>query len=194
MITSLQFDRIRRVSQQGEIWDIVFQPGLNVIVGPQNSSKTISLRIIDFCLGDRKRPREKFSTSIVEEYDRFEVDFNLDGVDHQLVRQLHQRGQLSVTETDGQNQSPDSFNAWILDLLRWPQILIPRGLDVYSITEEVPLTFRTIYRHIYRRADSWTEFASQEYEHHRRAVFCFLLGISNEVYPHQGRQVAITRT
>jgi uncharacterized protein YydD (DUF2326 family) len=194
MAAQLRIGGVSRTYRNGEIWQESFNSGLNLIVGPQNTSKTTTLRIVDFCLGDKRQPASKFATSIVREYESFEVPIEINGKQFSLKRSLQQKGSLTLTEVDGQTLDWESFNAWILNELGWPQIRIPKGLDATTSVEEVQLSFRTLFRHVFRRADSWTSWASKEHEHQRRAAFAFLLGVAEDLYAIQSRQVAIARS
>lgn len=190
---SFQLIRIRRTDTSGEIWDVDLRPGLNLLIGQPNTSKTTTLRIADFCLGDGQPAREKFGAAIASEYAGFEINLRINHIDHVLTRRTAERGQTTLTDVDGDLEDTQAFNLWIAGELGWgPPLMIPRGRVSASATQEDPLTFRAVYRHLYRRADSWTSFASQEQEYLRRAVVAFLLGVAPEVY--KGREVQITRS
>lgn len=190
---TLQFILIRRVSFSGEVWDVSLEPGLNLLIGQENTSKTTTLRVADFCLGDGDPASARFGAAISGEYARFELHLLINGASHALVRRTSERGQTTLTEVDGELLDTQAFNLWIAQQLQWGSpIMIPRGRVFATATQEDPLTFRALYRHIYRRADSWTTFASQEQEYLRRAVVAFFLGVAPEVYA--GRHVKITQT
>ena len=189
----LQFVNLRRTRADASTWDIPFRPGLNLLVGGQNTSKTTTLRIIDFCLGHPGNARDRFSQAIVAEYESFQLLIAIDGVEHVLTRRLNAPGQQRQVDVDGILRDSVGFNEWIARALGWgwPPVFVPRGIYSPVIANQNPLTFRAVYRHVYRRANSWTEWARGEYEYYRRGVVAFLLGIAREIY--QGPQVEITQ-
>lgn len=188
---SIQLLGLRRVRTTGEIWDSEFRPGLNLLVGEENTSKTTTLRIFDFCLGDDQTASYRFGNAIADEYQAFILRVRMAGKEHTLTRDLHTRGQTTRVDVDGQTMDTAAFNQWVNDLMGWPRILIPRGRSVTAATQEDPLTFRGLFRHIYRRADSWTSFASQEFEYWRRAVTAFFLSVAGEMY--RGGEVEVAK-
>jgi hypothetical protein len=181
---ALRLVSLRRLRVDGTFWDVGFTPGVNLLVGGQNTSKTTTLRIIDFCFGHPESGRQRFSEAIVSEYQQFELTINVNGEEHVLTRRLHQPGQQGMCDVDGSLMDSREFSEWIAVRLEWgwPPFFVPRGLFSESITHEVPLTFRALYRHIYRRANSWTDWATGEYEYYRRGVLAFFLGIAPELY------------
>lgn len=189
---SLQLRYLRRIAETGESRDIEFWPGINLLIGDENTSKTTTLRITDFCLGDETNAQRKFGNTIADEYRQFELGLLINTTDHVLVRRLKESRQTTRVDVDGQTMGTAEFNSWIGTMLGWQEISVPRGRSLTTATEEHLLTFRALLRHIYRRADSWTSFALREEEYLRRAVVAFFIGVAQEVY--QGTQVQITRT
>lgn len=192
-MASLQLIQVRRLREDGTTWEIPFKAGLNLLIGPQNTSKTRTLRIADFCLGHPQNARDRFSQAMVAEYREFTLEIRINGSAHVLTRRFKASGQQRQIDVDGTIIEASEFSRWIAERLGWgwPPISIPRGLHSATIVNEIPLTFRAAYRHIYRRADSWTELASGEFDYLRRGVIAFLLGIARQVY--RGSQVQITQ-
>ncbi|MEV7077869.1 hypothetical protein AB0N88_04860 [Streptomyces sp. NPDC093516] len=82
------------------------------------------------------------------------------------------------------------FSDRILHKLGWPILSIPKGIQATTATELTPLTFRSVLRHIYRKEDSWTQFADQEQEFLRRAVISYLLGFAPTRYSNHDFELA----
>ena len=89
------------------------------------------------------------------------------------------RGRILV---DDEDLAAGELSDWLLRRLGWPQLTIPQGINPSTATQQTPLTFRAGLRHIYRREDSWTEFASKEQEFLRRAMVSLLLGLAPSRY------------
>lgn len=189
-MTCMHFNSVKRIRRNGEVWDIPLKPGINLLIGRPNVSKTTTLEIISFCLGHRDAARKEFIDSIVQEYEYFELDITIGDSTHVIRRHLHTSGMLSLCEVDGIAYDSDSFQRWLGDRLNWTGFKFPKGRNYAIATEEVSLTFRSVLRHLYRNASSWASFAAKEDEIFRRAVTAFLLGIADEFYAGQDVQQA----
>ena len=177
----LRILELKRIYRNGNTEVQAFEPGLNLLIGPWNASKTTTLDLIDFCLGDDDNATDRFGPLISEEYDSFILKIAVNGVIHELVRSTNRARRLRITEVDGQPMNAAAFGQWALDELEWPDIDIPKG-NSPTATDEMALSFKALYRHIYRRADSWTQFATREQDFYRRAVIAFFLGVADQIY------------
>jgi hypothetical protein len=65
-------DKVRAVSDKGEVSEVTFGKHLNIIYGPSNCGKTLILKCIDYLLGAKNIP---FSTSIYH-YSKVEMDLS----------------------------------------------------------------------------------------------------------------------
>jgi hypothetical protein len=138
--------------------------------------------MIDFCLGNRDTAESALGQDVASRYLQIRLDIQLNGKSFALTRSLDKSyGPLTKIKINGADEvSVDAFSTWILAQLGWPEFNIPKGRNPRHAIESVPLTFRTLWRHIYRREGSWLEFAQREEEFHRRAVTRFFLGLGGE--------------
>jgi hypothetical protein len=192
-MSRLRIDSLNRKRRDGSNWLIRFSPGLNLLVGDRNTSKSTTLQIIDFCLGNDHNAERRFGRQLSAEYEAFELEVTVDGSTHRLSRRLHEQGQLTRTIIDDEIVDTAGFNEWIARKLDWgwPPPTIPKGVLLPEASEEIPLTFRATLRHLYRNASSWTSWADREFEYLRRAVLAQFLGIIEPLF--QGSRVQITR-
>jgi hypothetical protein len=179
----LRILNVRLVQNAGEveIYDLS-RAAMTILAGPRNSSKTTTLKVIDYCLGSRDSVTEALGPAIEEKYMGVGLDVSIDGVLYQLSRSFEpgRRGRILIgRDTDIPAQE---FSSWILQVLAWPQLTIPLGRNALTATQQVPLSFRSLLRHIYRREDSWTDFAVKEQEYLRRAVISLFLGFAQYKY------------
>ncbi|WP_381562701.1 hypothetical protein [Streptomyces eurythermus] len=189
----IRVEAVRLVQHTGEIDEYTFRPGmLNVLTGVRNSSKTTTLKAIDYCLGDRDSPRDALTIAVAEKYVEISTDLTLNGHPHTLTRSL-QHGRMNKVYIDGDDLNVDAFSGWILHELDWPDLQIPKGIIAESANQLTPLSFRNTLRHIYRNEDSWTDFANKEAEFIRRAVVSQLLGFARAKYSNKNFHVAQAR-
>jgi hypothetical protein len=140
--------------------------------------------MIDFCLGDRDPAANALGAAVASSYLALELTISTRGRQHRLHRALsREAGPLTRIVIDENLQlSPREFDAWLLEELGWPSLMIPLGRDPQAATNLTPLTFRSLLRHIYRKENSWLDFASREEEFLRQAVISFFLGLAESRY------------
>jgi len=178
----LRILRIELVLESGEVeaFDLGRSP-VTFITGERNSSKTTTLKVVDFCFGGRKSAERALGPAVTSAYQAVAVEITTNGVRHRLVREFR-HGSKTKIRIDGQPHEISEISDWVLGALGWPVLHIPLGVNPSTATQETPLGFRALLRHIYRREASWTEFASQEEEFLRRAVVSLFLGFAPQRY------------
>ncbi|MGH2973482.1 MAG: hypothetical protein ACRDLL_01240 [Solirubrobacterales bacterium] len=150
--------------------------------------------MVDFCLGDDASATVALGPEVSARYAGLDLELELPNGRHLIRRSfVPSFGLLTRIRIDDELEvAPRAFSDWMLEQLGWPLIEIPRGRVAELATELVPLTFRTLWRHIFRREDSWLVFANQEQEFHRRAVLSFFLGLAEQRYSNVDFQLAAT--
>ena len=174
---------VRLVQKTGEVEEYDFRHNaMTVITGARNSSKTTTLKVIDYCLGSRDSVAEALGAAVDDKYIEVGIEVSTDGDRHQIRRTFEQgmRGRIAI-DSDLEIPAQD-FSKWMLEKLSWPQLTIPLGRNALTASSQVPLSFRNMLRHIYRREDSWTEFAVKEQEFLRRAVVSLFMGFAQVRY------------
>ncbi|WP_131803989.1 hypothetical protein [Pseudofrankia sp. BMG5.36] len=175
--------KVQMVHGTGEVDDYDLSRGaMTVLTGPRNSSKTTTLKVIDYCFGNSSSLSEALGSAIDEKYVSFSLDLSLNGRRTRITRDFTsgRRGRILV---DGDTDlAVPEFSDWLLRRLGWPRLSIPLGRNKSTASQLIPLSFRSTLRHIYRREDSWTEFAYKEQEYLRRAVVSLLLGFAPARY------------
>ncbi|MFF1594698.1 hypothetical protein ACFVY0_42520 [Streptomyces sp. NPDC058286] len=172
----IRIAKVRLVHNSGEPDEYDFESAkLNILMGVRNSSKTTTLRVIDYCLGDRDSPTNTLKPAIIDEYQAVSTDLRIDGRPYTITRSLR-RGRLNKVEVNDQELTADTFSDWILGELGWARLDIPLGLNPATAPSLTPLSFRNTLRHFYRDEGSWITFASKEHDYMRQAVVSQLLG------------------
>jgi hypothetical protein len=186
----LRVESVTLVHTSGEMDTYAFNTaGLSVLSGVRNSSKTTTLKAIDYCLGNRDSPTEALKAAVADEYVEVSIELTLDGTPTEIRRSL-QYGRQNKVVLNGDEFPVGEFSDRILDKLDWPILSIPKGIQATTATELTPLTFRSLLRHIYRNEDSWTQFADKEQEFLRRAVISYLLGFAPTRYSNHDFELA----
>ncbi|ROR33852.1 hypothetical protein [Kitasatospora cineracea] len=178
----LRVNAVTLVHTSGEIDRYDFNTaGLNIIQGVRNSSKTTTLRAIDYCLGNSDSPADALKAAVADEYVEIITELTINGNPTEIRRNL-QYGHRGKVTVNGNEFPVAEFSDRILHVLGWPRINVPKGIRAATATELVPLSFRSVLRHIHRNEDSWIQFADKEQEYLRRAVISYLLGFAPTRY------------
>ncbi|MFF3891279.1 hypothetical protein [Streptomyces sp. NPDC001914] len=186
----LRVESVTLVHTSGEMDTYTFNTaGLSILSGVRNSSKTTTLKAIDYCLGNRDSPTEALKAAVADEYVEVSVELTLDGTPTEIRRSL-QYGRQNKVVLNGDEFPVGEFSDRILHKLDWPILSIPKGIQATTATELTPLTFRSLLRHVYRNEDSWTQFADKEQEFLRRAVISYLLGFAPTRYSNHDFELA----
>jgi hypothetical protein len=186
----LRVESVTLVHTSGEMDTYAFNTaGLSVLSGVRNSSKTTTLKAIDYCLGNRDSPTEALKAAVADEYVEVSIELTLNGTPTEIRRSL-QHGRQNKVVLNGDEFPVGEFSDRILHKLGWPTLSIPKGIQATTATELTPLTFRSLLRHIYRNEDSWTQFADKEQEFLRRAVISYLLGFAPTRYSNHDFELA----
>ncbi|MGC0400461.1 hypothetical protein RKD27_003105 [Streptomyces sp. SAI-126] len=174
----LRISKVRLIRDGGEFDEFEFASGmLNILHGVRNSSKSTTLRVIDYCLGDRDNAAKALGVAVADAYVAVTTELRIDGQPYELSRSWGY-GRMGKVSINGEDLSAVDFSDWILATLGWPNISIPLGLNPSTAAELTPLSFRNTLRHIHRNEESWISFAHKEQEFVRRAVISQLLGFA----------------
>ncbi|MFD9396190.1 hypothetical protein ACFWBB_37260 [Streptomyces sp. NPDC060000] len=188
----IRIANVRLIHHSGVIDEYTFESGkLNILTGVRNSSKTTTLRVIDYCLGDRGSATSALKAAVVDAYQAVSIEIRIDGRPYTITRQLIRGVLHKVYVSNGNDDtelSADSFSDWILAKLGWPTLTIPLGLNAATAPQLTPLSFRNTLRHFYRDEASWISFASKEHEYMRQAVVSQLLGFAPARYSNKRQE------
>ncbi|MFO6453393.1 MULTISPECIES: hypothetical protein [unclassified Aeromicrobium] len=178
----LRILHIELILDSGEVesFDLGQSP-ITFITGERNSSKTTTLKVVDFCFGNRKTAETVLGVAVARDYQAVAIEIATNGTRHRLVREF-KHGLKTKVLIDGEPYELADVSEWVLSTLGWPVLQIPLGVNPATATKEHPLSFRDLLRHIYRRETSWAEFASKEEEFLRRGVVSLFLGFAPQRY------------
>jgi len=167
--------------------------GVNVIVGELNVGKTKWLQMIDFILGDVGKPEEAFDQELADKYDRGTLTLDVDGEEISVERRWKESGSKTKIFVNDEGMTPKQFSEFILGKLGIPLINVPRG-NPYADRTWPELSWREMFRHMYKQERFWSDFAQQQFDVVRSACILHFLNVASNLYPKEyGDLVAKTK-
>lgn len=179
---SLVIKKMIRFPQTVDEDEISLIPGVNVLVGEKDTGKSMWLKMLDFVLGKNKAAEKSFGSKLAGKYDSAGILVNIDNEEVLIERKWNERGLLNKIIVAGIPMEYDEFSRQILERLNLPILNFPKG-NPYTERKWPPLSFRTLLRHIYRREDSWTDFAVKQYDSEQHAALSLFAGFADKLFP-----------
>lgn len=179
----LSIARLERRLATGNVEELVFKPGVNLVVGPPNTGKTKWLQTLDFLLGDPgENPFEEAEeTGLAEKYEAAAVDLVLGDEVFRLERRWHEPGSKTKVFVGDTAMSAKEFQHWLMEHLGIPLLHFPKGNPMSGQTWP-ELSFRTLLRHIHRQQRFWTDFADKQPEAEQHACLLQFFGLAERIY------------
>lgn len=174
---------LSRITVEGEIETLQFKTGVNLIIGESGTGKTVWLKMLDYLLGDRGTVEEAFSSDLrlVEKYVTIQALILIGDQEFRIERSWHSPGSKGKVKIgDDQFILASDFSSWILEKLDIPRIKFPKG-NPY-VNNWIELSFRILFRHIYRQERFWNDIADKQPEHEQHAAIAQFLGIAEQVF------------
>lgn len=161
---------------------LALKEGVNVIVGELNAGKTKWLQMIDFVLGDDGKPEEAFDKELAEKYDRVTLRVVIGGEEFNIERRWKESGAKSKIFVNDEGMTSKQFSEFILGKLEIPIIHVPSGNPYADRTWPV-LSWREMFRHMYKQERFWSDFAQKQAEVVRSACILHFLNAATSLYP-----------
>src|SRR5437870_12406904 len=121
---------VRRLTRSGSgIADdhLMFENGVNVVVGRPNTGKTRWLQMLDYAFGSDSQPKDAFGEDLAEKFNRIEVTAEIDGEPLLIERRWNEVGIRTKVFVDGEAIGEREFSTELLKLLDIPLLLYPQG-------------------------------------------------------------------
>lgn len=184
MSNSLIIKKIQRVTTIGTVEEIVLNDGITLITGKPNIGKSTWLKHIDFLLGKNKTLKEIFTdTELAEKYIEISGEFLINGQLVTIARKPFESGNTTKVFLNGEALTTEQFSLEINKLLGFPtNIKFPKGNPYTS--QWIELTFRIVFRHIYRGENAWGDIADNQPKNEQFAAQYQILGIAEIIYSH----------
>lgn len=179
----LSIGKLQRRLSSGNIEELDFEPGVNVLVGPPNAGKTKWLQTLDFLLGDTgDNPFEGAEeTGLSEKYDAARVELAIGAETFRIERRWREPGAKTKVFVDDDSMPVREFQQWLLEQLGIPRLNFPKGNPMSGQTWP-ELSFRMLLRHIYRQQRFWSDLADKQPEGEQHACLMQFLGLAEKVF------------
>lgn len=179
----LSVSRIERRLSTGNVEELTFAPGVNLLVGRPNTGKTKWLQTLDFLLGDLgDHPFQGAEeTGLAEKYDAAAAHLVIGGEEVRVERRWKEPGAKTKVFVDGDAMAAKDFQQWLLAKLDIPLVHYPKGNPMSGQTWP-ELSFRTLLRHIHRQQRFWTDIADRQPEYEQHACLLQFLGLAERIY------------
>lgn len=178
---TLFIKKLTRSSETGPVESLEFTRGVNIITGQPNAGKTVWLKMLDYALGDRSEPEKAFDPALVEKYDSITVEIEINGEILVIVRDWKKRGMRTKVTVNDTSMSVDEFSAFLLSKLQIPILHFPKG-NPFAERKWPELSFRTLFRHVYRQSRFWGDLADRQPPSEQFASILQFLGLAEKAF------------
>jgi hypothetical protein len=178
-----------RETASGEADSLEFRPGVNVIVGLKDTGKSGWLQTISYLLGDTDPPDKAMRPELAEKYDSATLQMLVGEEEVTLQRRWKEQGAKHKVFVNGEGISSADFSDYIQKKLGIPIVYYPKG-SPYSGETWPQLSWRMLFRHIYREERFWSDLADKQPEKQQHACVLQFLGAADKLYPKElGQQI-----
>jgi hypothetical protein len=182
MSNRLIIEQIARTRADGNIEKLEFTDGVNAIVGPQNTGKSTWLRMFDFLMADDGTPKGTFDEILVEKYQAISSLIRFGTSVVELERSWSGDGTRSQICLNGDRIRTEDVQTTLLEALHIPVLRYPQG-NIYASDRTWPtLGWRSLFRHIYRRQDFWSDLVPRQPESEQHACLLQFLGLAEHLF------------
>jgi hypothetical protein len=190
----LSVESIDRSLAVGERESLLFEQGVNVLVGPPNTGKTKWLQLLDYLLADPgNNPFEgAVETSLADKYVSAGANLRIGPALYRIERRWQEPGAKTKVFVDGKGLNPNEFQEWLLQQLGIPLLHFPRGNPMSGQTWP-ELSFRMLLRHMYRQQRFWGDLADKQPEAEQVACVLQFLGLAERLYTEDYAQLIAKR-
>lgn len=185
---TIRLRRAWRGAEKADIDELVFEDGLNQIVGPPNSGKTKWLRTIDYCLGDRGTAADALSEDLAKQQRSIGTVLRIGDAEWVIERRPNDPGLRTKILVNETALTPGDFSAVLLDELQIPRFTFSRG------QHEIELSWRMLMANIYRREKGWSDLAQGQWQGDQHASLLAFLGLGRFVAFQQSAEIADLRS
>ena len=184
--------KISRLLRNGRSEELIFETGVNVILGKPNTGKTKWLQTLDYLFGDDKNPLSiPDDPQLTNKYQEASAQIAIGAEPITLTRRWTQPGMIGKIIVNDEPMPVKEFQRFLLEKLQIPLLHYPRG-NPFSAQTWPELGFRSLLRHIYRRQSMWGDIADQRQDDEQHASLMQFLGLAENVFtPKYGELVRL---
>ncbi len=183
----IQIISVSRTTGSGESETLDLMPGVNAIVGLKDTGKSGWLQTISYLLGDTDPPEKALGQPLSEKFDTASLQMTVGGEPVTLQRRWKEHGAKHKVFVNEEGVSSSDFSELFLHRLGIPVVHYPRG-NPWSGAGWPELSWRELFRHIYREERFWSDLADKQYADTQHACLLQFLGVADKLYPQALRQ------
>jgi hypothetical protein len=183
MTKILSLQSLSRQTVDGDTESLHFTPGVNTIVGRKDAGKTVWLKMLDFLLGDTGSPESAFG-KLADKYVSVSASADVRGETIELERRWKEPNAKGKIFVNGDPLTTKEFSNYILPKLEIPILHFPQG-NPFSERAWPELSWRILFRHIYRQERFWSDLADNQPESEQFAALMQFLGVAEKLFPQQ---------
>jgi len=137
--------------------------------------------MLDYLMGDRGQPEDAFGYDLKEKYDSIRALIEIGGEEFWFERRWKQYGMKTKVLVDGEAISIDEFSHFLLEKLGIPILRFPKG-SPYAERRWPELSWRILFRHVYRQQRFWGDFADKQPNSEQHASLMQFMGIAEFLF------------
>jgi hypothetical protein len=189
---TLRLGVIERFIDGEPVDQLALKPGVNVLVGDKDTGKTGWLRTISFLLGDTDGPEGALGAGIAAKFDSARVRLAIEGAEEIILeRRWKESGAKHKIFINGEGVPSSAFSEWVHEKLGLPILRFPKG-NPYSGATWPELSWRMLFRHVYREERFWSDLADKQPEREQHACLLQFLGVAKQLYPQElGEEISL---
>lgn len=161
---------------------INFKGGVNVITGEKDAGKTVWMKMLDYLMADSDVADNAFGPAVAAKYNSLHAVFRIGEIEFTVERKWKEKGCITKIYFNGEPYNTDDFGRKILEMLGIPLLRFPKG-NPYEDRTWPELSWRMLYRHIYRQERFWSDFADKQPLVEQHACVCQFMGVAQQVFP-----------
>ncbi len=178
-----------RTTASGEKDTLVLEQGVYVIVGLKDTGKSSWLHTISYLLGDKDTPEKAMGENLATKFDTATLYMDVDGEEVVVQRRWKEAGAKHKVFVNSEGMTSEEFSSWFLRRLGIPAVYFPKG-SPFSGATWPELSWRMLFRHIYREERFWSDVADKQPEKEQHACLLQFLGVADKLYPSElGKQI-----
>jgi len=182
----LSIKYVERALSDGSTERLVLHDGVNLIIGVPNTGKTKWMQTLDYVLGDSGEQPFASETEdfLADKYVSMSACISFDedeDITYMIGRRWREPGAKSKVFIDNEPKSTKEFQHWMLEKLDIPLLNFPKGNPMSGQTWP-ELSFRSMYRHLYRRQTFWSDLVDKQPEAELLACIQNFLGLADQIY------------
>jgi outer membrane murein-binding lipoprotein Lpp len=179
---TLLLKSVCRVTATGDTDTLDLKPGVNVIVGDRDTGKSGWLETISYLLGETDPPDKGLKPEIALKFSTATIQMDIGGEEIVAERRWKEHGATHKVFANGVSMSSTEFGEYIQQKLDIPTVRYPKGSPYSGYTWPL-LSWRELFRHVYREERFWGDLADKQLPKVQHACLLQFAGAADKIYP-----------